>query len=244
MNLEKLKKHPKCYYYTDNGILFYSDCLDILPELEQADLVIADPPYGLKENAYRVASRTKLVATTDYGDFEWDSKPATQEEIKAIISAGKNAIIWGGNYFHVEPSRGWLVWDKMNSGNFADCELAWTNLKTSVRILSFMWNGMLRQGEARGKKRTHPAQKPVELMLWCMSFVPDIQFVIDPYLGSGSTAVGAEILGIKWAGIEISEKYCEIAAKRIELEVKKPKISKLKKETIKLGSFSKKGIGK
>jgi DNA modification methylase len=107
-----------------------------------------------------------------------------------------------------------------------------------------MWNGMLRQGEARGKKRTHPAQKPVELMLWCMSFVPDIQFVIDPYLGSGSTAVGAEILGIKWAGIEISEKYCEIAAKRIELEVKKPKISKLKKETIKLGSFSKKGIGK
>jgi len=214
----------KPYYSTKLGDLYLGSCLDIMPEIEQVDLVIADPPYGLKENAYRVANRGKLAKTTNYGNFDWDSKPASKEEIKAIIAAGKKAIIWGGNYFNVEPARGWLVWDKQNSGNFADCELAWTNLKMSVRIFRFMWNGMLRQGEARGKARVHPAQKPVELMMWCLSFAPNAKLILDPYLGSGTSAIACEILGKRWIGIEISEEYCEIAAKRIEAEASQLKL--------------------
>jgi DNA modification methylase len=224
MDLRKLKKHPKCYYSTDNGVLLCGDCLKIMPEIEAVDLVVADPPYGIKENAHRVASHTKLAATTDYGDFDWDNKPASREEITAIIAAGKNAIIWGGNYFHVPPARGWLVWDKLNSGNFADCELAWTNLKMSVRIFRFMWNGMIRAGEARGKKRVHPAQKPIELMMWCLSFAPNAKLILDPMSGSGTTAIACERLNRRWIGIEISEEYCRIAKKRIEREISQKKI--------------------
>ena len=224
MDLEKLKNHPAHYYSNENGVLLCGDCLEIMPELEPVDLCIADPPYGIKENAHRIASRGKLAATTDYGNFDWDNKPATEKEINATIAAGENAIIWGGNYFNVPPSRGWLVWDKLNSGNFADCELAWTNLKMSVRIFRFMWNGMIRAGEARGKKRVHPTQKPIELMMWCLSFAPHAKSVLDPFLGSGTTAIACEHLNRKWIGIEISERYCEIAAKRIECEISQKKL--------------------
>ena len=214
----------KPYYETELGKLYCGDCLEIMPELETVDLVVADPPYGIKENAHRVQSRTKLAATTDYGDFDWDNKPASREEITAIIAAGKNAIIWGGNYFHVPPARGWLVWDKLNSGNFADCELAWTNLKMSVRIFRFMWNGMIRAGEARGKKRVHPAQKPIELMMWCLSFAPNAKLILDPMSGSGTLGITCERFNRKYILIEKEKKYCEIAAKRIENERKQLKM--------------------
>jgi len=115
----------------------------------------------------------------------------------------------------VPPSRGWLVWDKVNGDNdFADCELAWTNIKTSVRIFRHMWNGMLRQSE-RDVKRVHPTQKPVALMTWCLSFAPESNSIIDPFMGSGTTLRAAKDLGMKAIGIEIEEKYCEIAAKRL-----------------------------
>ena len=202
------------YYETELGKLYHGDCLEIMPMLEPVDLVLTDPPYGLKENAYRVASRTKLAKTIDYGDFDWDNEPADKEKINMTVSKAENSIIWGGNYFHLPPSRGWLVWDKLNSGNFADAELAWTNLKMSVRLFKYMWNGMIR--EERNYKRTHPAQKPIGLMIWCLGFCQGD--VLDPFLGSGTTAIACERLNRRWIGIEIEEKYCEIAAKRIEKE--------------------------
>lgn len=207
-------------YYEDNFCtIYHGDCGRILQELATVDLVLTDPPYGIKENAHRVASRTKLAKTTDYGDFEWDKKPANDKLIQMCRSAGKICIIWGGNYFHLPPSRGWLVWDKQNSGDFADCELAWTNAKTSVRIFRFMWNGMIRAGEARNIKRVHPAQKPLELMQWCIGFGDDVKTILDPFMGSGTTLRAAKNLQVTAIGIEREEKYCEIAAKRLAQEV-------------------------
>jgi DNA modification methylase len=207
-------------YYQDSAVtIYHGECREILATLDRADLVLTDPPYGVGENAHRVASRTKLAKTTDYGSFDWDGEPASEDEMSATLAAGKLAIVWGGNYFQVPPSRGWLVWDKQNSGNFADCELAWTNLKTSVRIFRFLWNGMIRAGEQRGVPRVHPTQKPVELMRWCLGFAPDAQTVIDPFMGSGTTLRAAKDLGRKAIGIELEEHYCEIAAKRMAQEV-------------------------
>ncbi len=207
-------------YYEDKACtIYHADCRAVLPTLPKVDLVLTDPPYGLQENAHRVASRGKLAATTDYGDFEWDAVPASDEAITATMAAGRGAIIWGGNYFKVPPSRGWLVWDKVNSGNFADCELAWTNLKTSVRLFRFMWNGMLRNGEARGVPRVHPTQKPVELMRWCLQFAPNATLICDPFMGSGTTLRAAKDLGRRAIGIELEERYCEIAARRLQQEV-------------------------
>ena len=207
-------------YYQDNHVtLYHGDCQEILPELGMFDLLLTDPPYGLKENAHRVASCGKLAKTTNYGDFSWDEKPMDKATLDLICSHTETQIIWGGNYFHVPPSRGWLVWDKLNSGNFADCELAWTNAKTSVRKFEFLWNGMLRAGEARNEKRVHPTQKPVELMRWCLGFYPEAQSIIDPFAGSGTTGRAAKDLGRKCTLIEREERYCEVAAKRMAQEV-------------------------
>lgn len=204
-------------YYSHAGItIYHGDCREILPTLPKCDLLLTDPPYGLQENAHRVASRTKLAATTDYGDFTWDQEPAHNDLIQASIVAATSAIIWGGNYFNVPPSRGWLVWDKQNgNNNFADAELAWTNLETSVRIFRFLWAGMLRAGEWANKPRVHPAQKPVELMHWCLTFAPESKSILDPFMGSGTVLAAAKNTGRTAVGIDREERYCEIAAKRL-----------------------------
>ena len=206
-------------YYSDDWVTIYNcDCREILPELPKVDLVLTDPPYGIRENAHRVASKTKLAKTTDYGSFDWDKEPPSKETIELTVSAGREAILWGGNYFHLPPMRGWLVWDKLNSGNFADCELAWTNLKMSVRKFEHMWNGMIRASE-RGVQRVHPTQKPLPLMSWCIGFAPNAQTILDPFMGSGTTLRAAKDLNRKAIGIELEERYCEIAARRMQQEV-------------------------
>lgn len=206
-------------YYDEGGItIYHGDCREILPLLPKVDLVLTDPPYGINENARRIASRAKAAVTIDYGNFEWDKEPASREEIDLSLASGKQAIVWGGNYFYLCPARGWLVWDKLNSGNFADCELAWTNLKISVRFFRHRWNGMIRESE-RDVQRVHPTQKPLALMHWCLSFAPDAQTILDPFMGSGTTLRAAKDLGRKCIGIETEERYCEIAAKRLAQEV-------------------------
>lgn len=210
----------KPYYDDGRGIVIYhGDCREILTALPKCDLVLTDPPYGLKENAHRIASRSKLAATTDYGSFDWDSNPPDKSTIDTAIAHGIESIVWGGNYFWLPPMRGWLIWDKLNSGNFADCELAWTNIETSVRKFEFMWNGMIRAGEARGVKRVHPTQKPIELMRWCLSFAPDAKTILDPFMGSGTTLRACKDLGKQCIGIEREEKYCETASNRLAQEV-------------------------
>lgn len=208
-------------YYEHGGItIYHGDCREILPPLPKVDLVLTDPPYGIGESNERALSRGKLAKPTDYGHFEWDKKPPERELIDLILTKADKSILWGGNYFYLLPSRCWLVWDKMNGQNdFADCELAWTNLESAVRIIRFMWNGMLRDGEARGTPRVHPTQNPVELMRWCIDQSKLAEKIIDPFMGSGSTLRAAKDLGRKAIGIEIHEPYCEIAAKRLSQEV-------------------------
>ncbi len=211
----------KPYYDDGRGIVIYhGDCREILPTLAKVDLVLTDPPYGIgADNRKRILSRGKLANPTDYGDSHWDGE-APEVIVSSLPDRAKECIIWGGNYFNVKASKAWLVWDKQNGSNdFADCELAWTNLSQAVRIFRFLWNGMLRAGESRGVPRVHPTQKPVELMTWCLSFAPNAQTILDPFMGSGTTLRAAKDLGRKCIGIEISEKYCEIAAKRLQQEV-------------------------
>lgn len=209
----------KPYYQYSGCTIYHGDCREIIPTLGKFDLVLTDPPYGIGENHKKVNRRGQLTNPTDYGEFTWDSAPAADGLMSIAIGSATKSIVWGGNYFKVDPSPAWLVWDKQNGGNdFADCELAWTNLKMAVRIFRFMWNGMIRAGEARGVKRVHPTQKPVELMKWCLNFVPDAQTILDPFMGSGTTLVAAKQLGRQAVGIELDERCCESAARRLEQE--------------------------
>lgn len=198
-----------------NATLYLGDCRDILPTLPKVDAVITDPPYGIGEAAGKNASRSNLAIAKDYGDARWDDKPIDDELLSLVISAGECAAIFGGNYYRMEPTSCWLVWDKENGSNdFADCELAWTNFPKAVRRIRYMWNGMLRaNGEQRGD---HPTQKPIGVMEWAIKQAGEPQTILDPFMGSGTTGVACTNLGRKFIGIEIEPKYFDIACRRIE----------------------------
>jgi len=196
-----------------DATLYLGDCMDVLPTLDKVDAVICDPPYGINENSKKVASREKLAAATDYGFFDWDKAPPPDALIELIRTKGQHQAFFGGNYFTLPPTSCWLVWDKMNSGDFADCELMWTNWTKAVRRLQWRWNGMIRQGN---EPRYHPTQKPLEVMKWVIELCPKSDTILDPFMGSGTTGVAAIQLGRKFIGIEREPKYFDIACKRIE----------------------------
>jgi len=204
-----------------NARLILGDCREVLPTLGKVDAVITDPPYGIGESSKNHKSRNrvkggKAIISPDYGCSDWDDSPPESDLIEACIGAGKFAVLWGGNYFTVPPNGKWLVWDKINSGDFADCELAWTNLPGAVRMVKHMWNGMLRDGEEKGQQRVHPTQKPVAVMAWCIEQAGKPQTILDPFMGSGTTGVAAVRMGRQFIGIEREPKYFDIACRRIE----------------------------
>jgi DNA modification methylase len=192
--------------------LYLADCTVLVNQVPKDAALVTDPPYGINESSKKVASRGKLAKPKDYGDFNWD-KTAPQDLINLYRARTKNQIIWGGNYFDLPPTSCYLVWDKQNSGNFADCELAYTNLKMAVRIFRWRWNGMIRRGN---EEREHPTQKPLELMKWCIGRLPEPSSVIlDPFMGSGTTGVACAKMGRKFIGIEKNADYFDIACERI-----------------------------
>lgn len=212
----------KPYYDDGKGIvIFHGDCREILPTLPKVDLLLTDPPYGLNEDGglkarYRRGDgRTKGFAK--YEKLNWDSERCDPQLIVLAMSRAPLWFICGGNYFTdvLPPSSGWLYWDKIIGGDFSDGELIYTNRKTALRAFSMHpFHGL-----KGGKLRCHPTQKPVGLMKWCLRFEPDAQTILDPFMGSGTTLRAAKDLGRKAIGIEIEERYCEIAARRLQQEV-------------------------
>jgi DNA modification methylase len=212
-------------YYEHAGItIYHGDCREIVPQLGRFDLLLTDPPYGIGAASvcfYGLKQRKNSAAPPrDYGDSSWDSVPVSDELLSMVRQQCGKQIIWGGNYFNLPPCKGPLVWDKQNGlTDFADGEIAWNNLGCAVRMFRLLWAGMLKGGEARGIPRVHPTQKPVELMSWCIRLAGDVQTILDPFMGSGTTLRAAKNLNRKAVGIEIDERYCEIAAERMQQEV-------------------------
>ena len=203
-----------------DATLYLGDCRDVLPTLGRVDAVVTDPPYGIGESGRKNATRGvntvrwARASVRDYGDFDWDNEPCHPETIAAIRSCSRHQIIFGGNFFILPPSSCWLVWDKMNSGDFADCELAWTNLQKAVRRIQWRWNGFIRRGD---DEREHPTQKPVGVMAWAIEQLPhNCVTILDPFSGSGSTGVACIKMGRRFIGIERELKYFGAAVRRIE----------------------------
>lgn len=217
-------------YYEENGIrIYHGDSREIAPCLEY-DVVITDPPWGRntavlasrftrKPNDWWKETSTKHTAKhrkIEGDDCEFDPRPWIT----------KQAVLFGANYFtrHLPHSGGWLIWDKrLGVEDVADkgwplgeAELAWTNVMGHTRVFRNRWMGLLRS-EQQGEFY-HPTQKPVSLMRWALQFVPN-GVPLDPFMGSGTTLRAAKDLGRKAIGIEIEERYCEIAANRLRQEV-------------------------
>jgi DNA modification methylase len=203
--------------------LIQGDCTAIMPHLDRVDAVVTDPPYGIGESQKKNLSRHKLSECTVYAGGDFDHKPASAEQISIMREISEHQIIFGGNYFDLPPTKCWLVWDKQNgASDFADCELAWTNMNRAVRRIYWQWSGMIRKGEARGVKRVHLTQKPLEVMEWCLGFLPNADTILDPFMGSGTTLVACAKLGRKGIGIELDPDYFDIACKRVEDAYRQP----------------------
>jgi DNA modification methylase len=199
-----------------DATLYLGDCLEILPTLPKVDAVITDPPYGIGIGRAKNRGKGNIAAPTEYIESEWDDAAPSDELISLILSRTKWACVWGGNYFRLDPSRTWLVWDKMLRGqDMADCELAWTNFTgKGVRLIRHMWAGFFRDGD--DPRGLHPAQKPENVIGWCVDQCPSADSVMDPFMGSGTTGVACALRGIPFVGIERDPHYFDIACRRIE----------------------------
>ena len=199
--------------------LYLGDCREVLPTLAPCDLILTDPPYGIGADKNLRANKQhgKAVAPSkDYGIADWDSEPPPAWVIELMRAKAKWQVMFGGNYYALPPARCWLVWDKDNGENdYADCELAWTNLPKAVRRLRWRWQGMLQQDMANKEERQHPTQKPVPVMRWALLQVPEAETVCDPFMGSGTTGVACAMEGKRFVGIEREPRYFEIACERI-----------------------------
>jgi site-specific DNA-methyltransferase (adenine-specific) len=182
--------------------LYLGDCLEILPTLDPVDAVVTDPPYGINIAANPVRQK--------HEKSDWDKAPIGSAHINSIFRLSQEQIIWGGNYFALPSSRGFLVWDKMQPENFslAMCEQAWWSEDANAKVF---------KKSVLSYQKNHPTQKPVELMEWCISKLKSAaETIADPFMGSGTTGVACMNLGRKFIGIEIEPKYFDIACERIE----------------------------
>jgi DNA modification methylase len=198
------------YYQDEWATIYHGDCREVLPTLEPVDLLLTDPPYGVNADRDRKSQKHGWV---DYGSTGWDKERPSIELIELCISKGSRAIVWGGNFFALAPRGGWLIWDKMQRDfSLSDCELAWTSENRASRVFSFSRSAALQDG------KQHPTQKPLALMKWCIKQMLPCGSILDPFMGSGTTLRAAKDLGIKCVGVELEERYCEIAAKRLAQE--------------------------
>lgn len=200
--------------------LYLGDCKDILPILDKVDLCLTDPPYGigLAGGFGGFGGFGAPISRKQY-EGDWDNVTPDKELFNLFLNLANESIVWGGNYFTDKLPCGefWLVWDKQNTmPTFSDCELAWTNIaKKSVKRIVYMQNGCMTK--SKEKERFHPTQKPVDVMKWCIEQCKkNPQTILDPFMGSGTTGVGAVQMGRKFIGIEREEKYFDIACRRIE----------------------------
>lgn len=213
------------YYEDDSCTIYHGDCREVLPSVE-FDCVITDPPYGIGISTnYAERGRGALVQCNDYPPIHGDDEPF---DPSWLLASDVPTVLFGANHYaeRLPSSPSWIVWDKLDGltskrevgfNDQADAELIWTNIGGPVRILSQRWMGAMKSGAESMHRRLHPTQKPVELMRRLVGMTDGV--IVDPFMGSGTTLRAAKDLGRKAIGIEIEERYCEIAASRLAQEV-------------------------
>lgn len=202
------------YYDDGRGIqIFLGDCREILPSLPKVDLVLTDPPYGIGVS-HKNCAASRIDRRSDEVIL-WDIEQP-YDAIKMVQAFCDKSIIWGANYFNCFNGKGGaIVWDKLQPlPDSSQCEIASCSWLQKVSRYEQRWTNFV-----NSKETNHPTEKPVELMAWCLQLIPDAGTILDPFMGSGTTLRAAKDLGRKAIGIEIEEKYCEIAAKRLAQEV-------------------------
>lgn len=201
-------------------------------------LAIADPPYGISIDLASMGqgtgvapdknSRIKLNKSRMHGggklkdrainkfDTSWDYEPPKQEFFDELFRVSKNQIIWGGNYFHLPPTRGIICWDKEQTFlNFSQWEMAWSSFDTTAKIFRFSNRGFTCPEK---QERIHPTQKPIALYAWLLKTYASGGVIFDPMLGSGSSRIAAYKLGFDFVGCELNKEYFDKSVERFDRE--------------------------
>jgi site-specific DNA-methyltransferase (adenine-specific) len=212
-------------YQTDLLDLRLGDCMDLMREMPDNhwDLAIIDPPYGIGEDGLKNHSRCKVAKATKYTPKNWDKSTPSLDYFLELKRVSKNQIVWGANHFIQNipncNSSCWIVWDKDNSGDFADCELAFTSFKSAVRKFTWRWNGMLQQDMKNKEQRIHPTQKPVALYNWLLhNYAKPGDRILDTHLGSMSIAIACHYKGFHLTGTELDKDYFTAGVERVKKE--------------------------
>ena len=189
-----------------NAELWHGDCREVLPMLPKHDLLLTDPPFGLGAKLHGGTWGTKFD-----GDYSaWDSAPAPDWLMGLMLEKAEAVIVWGGNYYALPLSRGWLAWRKPDAPpTMAHLELAWTSYDMNAKMLDHSI------AATNAERAGHPTQKPIRVMAWSLEFAPAARTVCDPFMGSGTTGVACAQLGKAFTGIERERKYFDIACERI-----------------------------
>jgi len=188
------------------------DCMDLLKQVPDKyfELAVVDPPYGIDKDGGKIGGDNKCIAT-NYIKKKWDKEPPKKEYFNRLSNKSKNLIIWGANHFISRvaiDSSCWIVWDKDNTGNFADCELALTTFNTAVRKFQYRWNGMLHGNMKDKETRIHPTQKPQQLYEWIFkNYAKPNDKILDTHLGSGSSRIAADKANLPFVGCELDPDY-------------------------------------
>jgi len=198
-------------YYNEDGITIYNaDCRDVLPQLERVDLVLTDPPFGVG-NFVQVTGNVRGAKVT------WNDAPPDSSMFETLRGMSANRIIWGANYFNCfEPKGGAIVWIKNQPmPDFSKADIASCSFHTKVEVYTQTWTNFVNT-----KTTEHPCERPLSLYVWCLKkYAKTGETILDPFMGSGTTLVAAKREGRQATGIEINERYCEAAAKRLSQQV-------------------------
>ena len=217
-----------CVRIGDHVTLYHGDARVIAPTLRGIHAVVSDPPYG-RNFDFTKPRRSKHPLLPHRSAARWtrnihgDDQPFDP----APWLGFPQVILWGANHYASRlPDRPvWLTWDKrgdMTPDDHSDCEHAWTNLRgRAARLFTLKWRGVIREGEANvsHRRKFHQAEKPIELMLWCVEKTQGV--VLDPFMGSGSTLAACVRLGRPCIGIEVHAEVFDKACKRLQSEVEK-----------------------
>jgi len=220
----------KVYYETELGKLYHGDCLEIIPHLEPVDLVLTDPPYPEDSRFMFSFDKLQIVARQLF-------------KISSVNSWLLSDFFRPGMSNYITSfSQGWVYYDLITAfvvNSMANCSFGIDRFTPSLVFkkgtpkINKKWSNVIqttRKSHSKGWSG-HPSQKYLNVYITYIRMCSKtMDNVLDPFLGSGTTAIACEHLNRQWIGIEIEEKYCEIAAKQIEAEARKPSFSKIKRK--------------
>lgn len=216
------------YTSLDGRIRFYNcDCMDLMNCGKKWDLAVVDPPYGINASKGTWGSSNK-GKVTNYGKKDWDKQTPEQDYFFELRRVSKNQIVWGANHFISRmpfDSSCWLVWDKQNTGDYADCELAWCSFNTAVRKFVYRWNGMFQQNMKNKEERIHPTQKPIALYRWILkNYAKAGDTILDTHGGSMSSAIACHMEGFELDICELDKEYFDAAVNRFKIYEQQKKL--------------------